>query len=88
MDFHQPKNIYVASLSPPIIATNRFGIDIPNTDRLIAKPSLGSVSTTVGQVLGLDGNVVYQDLKTLKNGLRKLSKTGVADFEDSVFREN
>lgn len=77
----QPAEIYVASLSPPIVSPNRYGIDIPSRDLLIAAQGLEHVQAS----LGLNAPVVYQKLDVLENGLRALSTTGVAGFEHSVF---
>lgn len=81
----RPAALYVASLSPPIINTNHFGIDIPTTDLLVAANATQPIPIHVQTVLGVDGPVIYQSLDILKNGLKKLSQTGVSDFEDSVF---
>lgn len=84
----RPEKIYVASLSPPIVAPNRFGIDIPDTTKLIAAGT-DTIGATVAEKLAVDGEVVYQSLETLEKGLEALCKEdsgGVCGFEDSVFR--
>lgn len=77
----KPSKIYVASLAPPIIGPNRFGIDIPSTDELIADHKLthDQNSALVAKKLGVDGPVIYQTLETIEHhfGFR---------FETSVFR--
>lgn len=87
----EPAALYVASLSPPVINTNCFGIDIPSTEQLVARnQSAETLPTHVQSVFQVDGPVIYQDLETLKNGLMQISKPkisyiGVSGFEDSVF---
>lgn len=71
----KPSKIYVASLAPPIVAPNCYGIDIPNVKELIAYPEPHEVSFK----LGLDGPVIYQKLENIENVLGR-------NFEDSVFR--
>ncbi len=87
----QPANLYVASLAPPIVNINRFGIDIPSTELLVAcSAPLDSAPLDIPEIVQavfcVDGPVIYQSLETLKNGLKNLSQSGVAGFEDSVFR--
>jgi amidophosphoribosyltransferase len=81
----QPLSIHVASLSPPIISPNTYGIDIPDTSRLIASDG----ANTVASKLGADGDVLYQSLDVLEDGLRKLAPhsphTPQINFEHSVF---
>jgi len=85
----QPLKLYVASLAPPIISPNYFGIDIPSKNDLIAGLNTAyenlpaAVQLRIG---GIDAPVIYQDLAVLKAGLKTLSNGGVSDFEDSVFR--
>lgn len=76
----QPSKLLVASLAPPIISPNKYGIDIPDTKDLIAKSSsLKRIGEQVGQSLGLDGPVIYQSLETITQAFGR-------QFEDSVFR--
>jgi amidophosphoribosyltransferase len=78
----QPLSIRVASLSPPIISPNTYGIDIPDTSRLIAFDGVD----TVASKLGADGDVIYQSLDVLEDGLRKLAPhSPQVNFEHSVF---
>jgi len=82
-----PAKLYVASLSPPVISPNEYGIDIPNRDRLIAA-NTATIGKTVAEKLNVDGEVVYQSLERLEEGLKELcQKKTVEGFEDSVFRE-
>lgn len=82
----QPKNIYVASLAPPIISPNVFGIDIPTCTELVA---FSDIETDIPKVVQnffiIDAPVIYQKLSILKQGLSQLSVTGVSGFEDSCF---
>lgn len=89
----QPSELYVASLAPPIISPNYFGIDIPSKNDLIAGSTTRipedyqHVPTVVqNKIGGIDAPVIFQDLTVLKAGLKLLSNGGVSDFEDSVFR--
>jgi len=81
----QPAALYVASLAPPIVNTNRFGIDIPSTELLVAQGVAADIPTRVQSAFEVDAPVIYQDLATLEEGLKKMSRFGVAGFEDSVF---
>jgi amidophosphoribosyltransferase len=76
----QPSKIYLASLAPPIINTNRYGIDIPTTDELVADRGLTHRQNAelVAQKLGADGPVIYQTLQVIEDGFKR-------KFEDSVF---
>lgn len=94
-----PAKIFIASLAPPIVAPNVFGIDIPSTDSLIAvakNPSTSLEATVavavapsvlVQKYLDVDAPIVYQSLETLKRGLASIANTDKSpmDFEDSVF---
>jgi|JI10StandDraft_1071094.scaffolds.fasta_scaffold13256_3 amidophosphoribosyltransferase len=77
----KPAKIYVASLAPPIIGPNKFGIDIPSTNELIAdyKVAHDQNSELVAEKLGLDGPVIYQTLATIEDHFGPR-------FETSVFR--
>jgi amidophosphoribosyltransferase len=82
----RPSKIFVASLAPPIISPNRYGIDIPNTDNLIAfDPDITEhtqISELVGRKLGLDGPVFYQTRRGITRAFSGRT------FEDSVFRRH
>lgn len=76
----KPKSLKVASLAPPIVSPNRYGIDIPDRNRLIAlKPQ-----DEIMKELQIDEPIIYQRLDTLKATLAAAS-TSVDGFEDSVF---
>jgi len=75
-------HIYVASISPPIKDKNSFGIDIPNTELLIAYQRN---SEQVCQLLGAD-LVIYQDLDKMLKMFGQICP--IADyFEHSMFIE-
>lgn len=84
----QPAQLFVASLAPPIVAPNVFGIDIPSCKSLVAAQanSMEDIPSAVQQYFGVDGPVIYQSLEKLKTGLLSIStSTSLAGFEDSVF---
>ena len=72
--------IYVASVAPPIINRNIFGIDIPDTDLLIGH---NRTSDEIAKLLGAD-IVIYQDLEEMLDMFKNISP--YADrFEHSMF---
>lgn len=78
-----PGRIYVASIAPPIKDKNSFGIDIPNTELLIAYQR---TPEQVCQILNAD-LVIYQDLNRMLDMFARISP--MADqFEHSMFIEN
>ena len=83
----KPAKLYVASLSPPIVSPNYYGIDIPNRDCLIAA-NTKSIGKTVAEKLNVDGEVIYQSLERLEEGLKELCQGDTVNgFENSVFRD-
>jgi amidophosphoribosyltransferase len=75
-----PGPIYVASVAPPIINRNIFGIDIPDTDLLIGHKR---TSKQVAELLGAE-LVIYQELQEMLDMFKRISPH--ADkFEHSMF---
>jgi amidophosphoribosyltransferase len=83
----QPAKLYVASLAPPIVSPNYYGIDIPSSCDLVASGCSNVAETVQSRIGGIDAPIIYQDLATIKTGLKNLSRGGVSGFEDSVFIE-
>eukprot|EP00457_Paulinella_chromatophora_P003155 gb/GEZN01003161.1/.p1 GENE.gb/GEZN01003161.1/~~gb/GEZN01003161.1/.p1 ORF type:complete len:666 (-),score=71.99 gb/GEZN01003161.1/:262-2064(-) len=81
-----PAKLVVGSLAPPIVSSNRYGIDIPNTKQLVAAgyDCEDDIGPGVAKKVRAD-LVVYQKLESLQKGLCSLGGTPKA-FEDSVFR--
>ena len=72
--------IYVASCSPPIRYNNINGIDIPNTENLIANKMTVPEMEKYYNIAGL----VYQDLGDLKKSITDLN-ADLVNFEIDVF---
>lgn len=74
--------VYVACLSPPVISPNRFGIDIPNKDLLIACKH-DSDTDKIAKELEIDG-LWYHDLETMVKAIKELNPR-LDGFETSIF---
>ena len=77
-----PGKIYVASIAPPIKDKNSFGIDIPNTELLIAYQRN---TEEICQLLGAD-LLIYQDLNKMLEMFSRISPIA-KQFEHSMFIE-
>jgi amidophosphoribosyltransferase len=75
--------VYVASIAPPIKDKNSFGIDIPNTELLIAYQR---TPEQVAEHLKAD-RVIYQDLTKMLEMFAHISPLA-NHFEHSMFLEN
>lgn len=75
-----PSHIYVASIAPPVRRKNQYGIDIPNSDLLVAR---GRSEREIAQLLGADG-IIYQSLESLTCHLASISPRA-QQFEQSMF---
>jgi amidophosphoribosyltransferase len=95
-----PSKLYVASLAPPIVAPNVYGINIPSSKHLVAAQAEREhdIPHVVQKFFDVDAPIIYQSLTTLKAALSALSSRdlstsntntsgvmSVSDFEDSVF---
>ena len=72
--------VYFASAAPPVRFPNVYGIDMPNTDELIAH---GRTDEEVCKEIGADW-LLFQDLEDLVDAVKKGSAQ-IEGFDDSVF---
>ena len=77
------KKVYFASAAPPVRFPNVYGIDMPNSDELIAH---GRTDEEVCREIGADW-LLFQDLEDLKEAVRK-GRPDIDGFDDSVFTGN
>ena len=77
------KKVYFASAAPPVRFPNVYGIDMPNSDELIAH---GRTEEEVCREIGADW-LLFQDLEDLKEAVRK-GRPDIDGFDDSVFTGN
>lgn len=75
------KRIKVASISPKVVNKNIYGIDIPNTQKLVA---YNKTDDEIAQLLNVDW-IIFQDLDRMLKAFR--TETGFLDFEHSIFIE-
>lgn len=74
------KKIYLASGAPPIKYTNKYGIDIPTQNELIAH---NNTVDEIAKILNVD-KLIYQNLEDLKKSVFS-ENNKIVDFETSVF---
>lgn len=78
------KNIYFASVAPPVIYPNHYGIDIPSSNELIAyKKSKSEISQLLGSKF-----VIYNDLEDTIKGCNSIKIKENRLFETSCFDGN
>jgi len=77
------KKVYFASAAPPVRFPNVYGIDMPNSDELIAH---GRTDEEVCREIGADW-LLFQDLEDLIEAVRK-GRPDIDGFDDSVFTGN
>ena len=77
------KKVYFASAAPPVRYPNVYGIDMPNSDELIAH---GRTDEEVCKEIGADW-LLFQDMEDLVEAVRKGSDN-IQGFDDSVFTGN
>ena len=78
---NEVNKIYVASSSPEIINSNKYGIDIPDKeDLLLYNKSIEELEKE------LDINLIFQDLDDLKNSIN-IYNPELKIFEDSIFKK-
>ena len=75
--------VYFASAAPPVRYPNVYGIDMPNSDELIAH---GRTDEEVCKKIGADW-LLFQDMEDLVEAVRKGSDD-IQGFDDSVFTGN
>jgi amidophosphoribosyltransferase len=75
--------VYFASAAPPVRYPNVYGIDMPNSDELIAH---GRTDEEVCKEIGADW-LLFQDLEDLIEAVQKGSDD-IQGFDDSVFTGN
>ena len=75
--------VYFASAAPPVRYPNVYGIDMPNSDELIAH---GRTDEEVCKEIGADW-LLFQDMEDLVEAVRKGSDD-IQGFDDSVFTGN
>jgi amidophosphoribosyltransferase len=78
------KNIYFASVAPPVIFPNHYGIAIPTSEELIA---YNKSNTEVANILGANC-VIYNELKDIINCCSSLNPKIIKNFETSCFDGN
>lgn len=72
-------NVYVASIAPPVRNKNIYGIDIPDTELLLA---FQRENDEIQDILNVD-LVIYQDLQEMLTAFKNYS--GIPNFEYSMF---
>ena len=77
------KKVYFASAAPPVRFPNVYGIDMPNSNELIAH---GRTEEEVCREIGADW-LLFQDLEDLIEAVRK-GRPDIDGFDDSVFTGN
>lgn len=78
------RKVYFASVSPPVIYPNVYGIDMPSARELVAN---GSSIEEVARKIGAD-RLFYQTLTDLKRAINDATPPGIepfSAFEDSIF---
>lgn len=78
------KKIYFASVAPPVIYPNYYGIAIPTSEELIA---YNKSVTEISKFLGAE-HVIYNDLKDIIQMCCSLSAKFIKTFETSCFDGN
>jgi amidophosphoribosyltransferase len=78
------KNIYFASIAPPVIYPNYYGISIPTSKELVA---YNRTNQEITQFIGAD-YVIYNDLKDIVNCCSSLNPKNIKKFETSCFDGN
>lgn len=73
--------IFVASVAPPITNSNKYGIDIPDTELLVAQH--GRSIKEIEGLIGAD-RVIYQDLQEMLAMFARISPIA-KEFEHSMF---
>ena len=79
---YNPSFLIIISLSPPIISTNTYGIDIPDVTNLIAYQKNNE---QIARSLNVDA-ILYQQLDTFVSRMKDLSSCKIDSFEISVFQ--
>jgi amidophosphoribosyltransferase len=78
------KNIYFASIAPPVIYPNYYGISIPTREELVAhNRSIDEITRFIGA-----DYVIYNDLKDIVNYCASLNPKNIQMFETSCFDGN
>ena len=75
------KNVFFASVAPPVIYPNVYGIDMPVKSELI---SSGRTVDEVRQIIGAD-RLIFQDLDDLIHAVNNTKYSRVDSFDCSVF---
>lgn len=75
------KNVFFASVAPPVIYPNVYGIDMPAKSELI---SSGRSTEEVCQIIGAD-RLIFQDLDDLIYAVNNTKYSRVDGFDCSVF---
>ncbi|MDE2294936.1 MAG: amidophosphoribosyltransferase [Gammaproteobacteria bacterium] len=74
------RRVYFASAAPPVRYPNVYGIDMPNTDELVAA---GHSDEEVRRIIGADW-LIYQDLADLEHAVRH-DNAKIERFDTSCF---
>ncbi|MDO4449819.1 MAG: amidophosphoribosyltransferase [Moraxella sp.] len=75
------KNVFFASVAPPVIFPNVYGIDMPVKSELI---SSGRTVDEVREIIGAD-RLIFQDLNDLVEAVNNTKYSRVDGFDCSVF---
>jgi len=75
------KNVYFASIAPPVRFPNVYGIDIPTKTELIAN---GKLVSEIAESMNSD-KVIFNDLDDLVNACCSLNRAFLNRFETSCF---
>ena len=78
------KKIYFASVAPPVIYPNYYGISIPTREELIA---YNKSITEISKILDAD-HVIYNDLQEIIQMCCALNPKIIQSFESSCFDGN
>ena len=75
------KNVYFASAAPPVRYPNVYGIDMPSATELVAH---NRSIEEIREVISCD-KLIYQDLSDLIDAVNREGRTGIKQFDTSVF---
>jgi amidophosphoribosyltransferase len=78
------KKIYFASVAPPVIYPNYYGISIPTSEELIA---YNRTITEISKILGAE-HVIYNDLQDIIQMCCSLNPRTIKNLESSCFDGN
>ena len=80
------KKVYVASASPPVIAPDVYGIDMPTRQELLANQVKGGTVEAMRKEIGADF-LMFQTIEDLEDAVR-INKGPVREFNSACFTNN